>query len=37
VQDEVRNAARALAEAVKLRRAGRLPQGDHALRPIRPK
>jgi multimeric flavodoxin WrbA len=36
-QEEVRNAARALAEAVKLSRSGRLPRADAALRDPRPK
>jgi hypothetical protein len=36
-QEEVRNAARALVEGVKLRRAGKLPQPDARLREPRPK
>ena len=36
-QKEVGNAARALVEAVKLRRRGKLPQPDEALRAVRPK
>jgi multimeric flavodoxin WrbA len=36
-QEDVRNAARALIEAVKLRRAGKLPKPDHGLREPRPK
>ena len=36
-QQEVRNAARALSEAVKLARAGKLPQPDRDLRDPRPK
>ena len=37
VQDETRNVARAVARAVRLLRAGRLPQPDAALSPARPK
>ena len=36
-QEEVRNAARALGEAVKLARAGKLPQPDRGLHDPRPK
>jgi len=36
-QKEVGNAARALVEAVKLRRCGKLPQPDDGLRAVRPK
>ena len=36
-QADDRNAARALIEAVKLRRAGKLPKPDHGLREPRPK
>ncbi|HEV8345313.1 MAG TPA: flavodoxin family protein [Vicinamibacterales bacterium] len=36
-QEEVRNAARALVEAVRLSRAGQLPRPDGALRDPRPK
>jgi multimeric flavodoxin WrbA len=37
IQQEVRNAARALVNAVNLARAGRLERADHALRDPRPK
>ncbi|OLC46859.1 MAG: hypothetical protein AUH43_12975 [Acidobacteria bacterium 13_1_40CM_65_14] len=37
VQEEVRNAARALVEAVTLARAGRFPRPDRTLRDPRPK
>ncbi|TMJ26202.1 MAG: flavodoxin family protein, partial [Alphaproteobacteria bacterium] len=37
VQEETRNAARALVKAVKLRRAGKLPQPDSGLSQPRPK
>jgi multimeric flavodoxin WrbA len=37
LQEEVRNAARALVEAVTLNRAGRLPRADARLRDPRPK
>ena len=36
-QEEVRNAARSLISAVKLQRAGRLPESDVDIREIRPK
>jgi hypothetical protein len=36
-QEEVRNAARSLVQAVKLMRRGELKQPDEALRPPRPK
>jgi multimeric flavodoxin WrbA len=36
-QDETRNAARTLVEAVKLSRAGQLPRPDRAVHPPRPK
>lgn len=37
VQDEVRNAARTLVEAVKRARTGQLPRADHHIHPPRPK
>ena len=37
VQEEVRNAARALATAVGLQRAGQFPDPDQGLQPPRPK
>ena len=37
VQDEIRNAARALVQAVKMLRAGEMKQPDRALREPRPK
>jgi hypothetical protein len=36
-QEEVRNAARSLVQAVKLMRSGELKQPDEGLRPPRPK
>ena len=36
-QEEVRNAARTLVQAVKLMRRGQLPQPDARLREVRPK
>jgi hypothetical protein len=36
-QEEVRNAARSLVQAVKLMRKGEFKQPDEALRPPRPK
>jgi len=37
IQDEVRNSARALVEAVRLARAGQFPRADRNLHEPRPK